>query len=265
MPFATARDGCRIFYRLEGPENAPVVMFSNSLGTDHMMWQAQSKRLKSQFRILRYDQRGHGASDVPGETYSLDQLGHDVVDLVGHLGINRLSFCGISMGGLTGQWLGVNTPELIQSLVLADTSAHFPPAQMWQDRMDAIRTGGMKAISDAVLGRFFSERFHKSCPGIVSQYRHVLENMDARGYLGCCEAIKNADMRGKLNMIGVRTLVISGEHDHSTPPERGEYIAGQIPGSKHVKFDAAHLSNVEQAVPFTTALLDHIAIEVETD
>ena len=257
MPFASTRDGTRIFYRLEGPDTAPVILFSNSLGCDHMMWQPQTKRLKSQFRIVRYDQRGHGASDVPQGRYTLDQLGQDVLDLTDHLGIKTFAFCGLSMGGLTGQWLGVHAAERIEKLVLADTSAHFPPPEMWDERMDAVRSGGLKAISDVVLGRFFSAAYHASCPAIISQFRHVLENMDAGGYLGCCEAIKAADMRSDIKAVSAPTLVISGQYDESTPPERGAFIAGEIAGAKHVVVEAAHLSNVEQAVPFTSALLEH--------
>lgn len=263
MPFSRSHDGCRIFYRLEGPEGAPVLVLSNSLGTDHMMWQPQTKRLKSQFRILRYDQRGHGASDVPGHVYTLEQLGKDVLSLADSLGIETFSFCGISMGGLTGQWLGVNAPDRLDKLILADTSAHFPPPSMWDERMTAIRTGGMAAISEAVLGRFFSQRFHAACPGIIAQFRNVLEHMDPDGYLGCCEALKTADLRDRIADIDKPTLVISGKHDQSTPPERGEFITQRIAGARHVVFDAAHLSNVEQAVPFTSALLYHLGVVTE--
>ncbi len=258
MPFAPTRDGTRIFYRLEGPADAPVLLFSNSLGTDHMMWQAQSKRLKSQFRILRYDQRGHGASDVPPGAYTLDQLGQDVLDLIDHLGLAHVSFCGLSMGGLTGQWLGLNAADRIDRLILANTSANFPPASMWDERMAAVRDGGMPAISDAVLGRFFTGGYHCQCPAIVTQYRHVLEHMSADGYLGCCAAIRPADVSQAISAITLPTLVISGEHDQSTPPERGDYIAGRIAGARHMTLNAAHLSNVEAPVPFTSALLEHL-------
>lgn len=263
MPFAKSHDGCRLFYRIEGPDSAPVLVFSNSLGADHMMWQPQTKRLKKQFRILRYDQRGHGASDVPAGSYTIEQLGQDVLALADHLDIATFSFCGISMGGLTGQWLGVHAAERLDKLVLANTSAQFPPASMWDERMTAVREGGLAAISDAVLGRFLAARFHEANPAIIAQFRNVLENMDPQGYLGCCEALKVADLRQQIASITTPTLVISGKLDESTPPERGDFIAGQIDGARHVVFDAAHLSNVEQAVPFTSALLYHLGVVTE--
>jgi 3-oxoadipate enol-lactonase / 4-carboxymuconolactone decarboxylase len=261
MPFAKLDDGCRLFYRLEGPGDAPAVIFSNSLGADHMMWQPQAEALSPLMRIVRYDQRGHGASDVPPGPYTLERLGRDVLDLADHLGLTRFSFCGLSMGGLTGQWLGVHAGERLDRLVLADTSAQFPPPSMWDERMAVIHEQGLAGIAEAVLGRFFSPGFHEARPGIVEDFRQVLLNMDSAGYLGCCEAIKPADMRDQIAAIATPTLVISGRHDQSTPPERGEFIAGRIKGSRHEVLDAAHLSNVEQAEAFTALLAGFLGVD----
>ncbi len=258
MPFVTQDDGCRIFYRAEGPVDAPAIVFSNSLGCDHLMWQAQADALKHAYRVVRYDQRGHGASDVPDGMYPLERLGADVLGIADHLGLKTFHFCGLSMGGLTGQWLGIHQGNRLISLTLADTSPHFRPAEMWNQRMDLIRDGGMKAISDMVLGRFFTGSFHASDPGTVSDFRNVLEQTNPQGYLGCSLMLKAADTLGDLNRISTRTLIISGRHDQSTPPERGEMIAAEISGAVHVVVDAAHISNAERPDDFTRALTGFI-------
>ena len=254
MPYMTQADGCRIFYRAEGPADAPAIIFSNSLGCDHLMWQPQADALKHAFRVVRYDQRGHGASDVPEGPYKLEQLGGDVIGLADHLGLKTFHFCGLSMGGITGQWLGIHHGGRLDKLILANTSPHFPPPDMWDQRMGAIRDGGMKAISDAVLGRFFSPTLHQAQPGTVSDFRSVLEQTDPQGYLGCCGMLRLADVYPELGRISTPTLVISGRHDQSTPPERGEKIAAAIKGAAHVILDAAHISNVERAADFTREL-----------
>ena len=257
MPFVSSFDNCRLFYRVEGPKDAPVVILSNSLGTDHMMWQPQAQALNGQFRVVRYDQRGHGASDAFHNAYTLGQLGRDVLAIADQLQLDRFCFCGLSMGGLTGQWLGVNAADRVERMVLADTAAHFPPAEMWQERIDTVNSSGMAALSSLTLERFFTKRFHQAQPAIISQFRHVFEHMDPAGYLGCCAALRDADMREELRQITASTLVISGEHDPSTPPERGEFICAEIAGAEHLVLDAAHISNIEQSAAFSQALIDH--------
>ncbi len=254
MPYVTQNDGCRIFYRAEGPADAPAIIFSNSLGCDHLMWQPQADALKHAFRVVRYDQRGHGASDVPEGPYTLEQLGGDVIGLAGALGLETFHFCGLSMGGITGQWLGIHHGNRLGKLVLANTSPHFPPPDMWDARIKAVSEGGMAAISGAVLDRFFSTTFHAARPGTVSDFRHVLEQTSVQGYLGCCGMLREADVYPALGRISAPTLVISGRHDQSTPPERGEKIAAAIKGASHTILDAAHISNVERAADFTRAL-----------
>lgn len=254
MPYLTQHDGCRTFYRAEGSQESPAIIFSNSLGCDHLMWQPQADALKHGFRVVRYDQRGHGASDVPGGPYTIEQLGGDVIGLADHLGLDSFHFCGLSMGGITGQWLGIHHGERLGKLILANTSPHFPPPDMWDQRMGAVRDGGMTAISDAVLDRFFSPTLHEAQPATVSDFRNVLEQTNPDGYLGCCGMLREADVYPGLGKISAPTLVISGRHDQSTPPERGEKIAAAIKGAAHVILDAAHISNVERADDFTRAL-----------
>jgi len=261
MPFLTLDDDCRIFYRTEGPSDAPAIIFSNSLGCDHLMWQAQADALKHRFRVIRYDQRGHGASDAPKGLYPLERLGQDVVGLADHLAVDRFHFCGLSMGGLTGQWLGIHQGDRLITLTLADTSPHFGPPEMWDQRMDMIREGGMKAISDMVLGRFFSESFHESNPGTVSDFRNVLEQTSPQGYLGCSAMLREIDTRKDLKTITTPTLIISGRHDQSTPPERGEMIAAEIKGAVHVVLDTAHISNAERPADFTRTLVGFLGAD----
>jgi 3-oxoadipate enol-lactonase/4-carboxymuconolactone decarboxylase len=204
--------------------------------------------------VVRYDQRGHGASDAPAGPYSLERLGRDVIAVADHLGLARFSFCGLSMGGITGQWLAVHAPQRLERLVLADTAAEFPPPSMWDERMAAIRDKGIAGIAEAVLGRFFSPAFHEAQPGVVEDFRRLLLATDPEGYLGCCAALKVADMRDRLSSITAPTLVISGRQDPSTPPERGEFLARHIVGARHQLIDAAHLSNVERPEAFTALL-----------
>lgn len=258
MPFFAADDGCRLFYRDEGPQGAPALILSNSLGTDHAMWQPQAEALSPALRVVRYDQRGHGASDAPEGAYDLDRLGRDVVQLADHLGLGRFSFCGVSMGGLTGQWLGIHAGERLDRLVLANTSAHFPPPEMWDERMALVRDKGIEGIAEMVLARFFSPTFHQASPRTVEAFRHVLVGTAPKGYLGCCQALKAADVRDGLAAIGTPTLVISGRHDQSTPPERGEFIASRIAGARHEVLEAAHISNVERAEGFTALVAEFV-------
>ncbi len=259
MPFVSSFDSCRLFYRVEGPADAPPLILSNSLGTDHMMWQPQMAALGRQFRVIRYDQRGHGASDAFHNQYTLAELGRDVLAIADVLALGKFAFCGLSMGGLTGQWLGVNAPERITGLALANTSAYFPPAEMWQERIDKVSSEGMASLSGLTLERFFTKRFHQAQPATIAQFRHVFEHMEPAGYIGCCAALRDADMRGELKRISAPTLVISGEHDPSTPPERGEFICGEIAGADHIVLDAAHVSNIEQPAAFAQALVDHFS------
>ncbi len=254
MPFITVDDGTRIFVRVEGPAGAPALILSNSLGTDHMMWQPQADAMRGSMRVVRYDQRGHGASDVPGGAYTLDRLGQDVLAIADHLGLETFTFCGLSMGGLTGQWLGINAGNRIEKLVLADTAAQFPPPEMWDERMQLIRDGGMAAVAEGILERFFTDGFRQSDPRTTETFRQVILNMTAEGYLGCSHAVRDADVREAIAGIKIPTLVITGKHDPSTPPERGDFISGKIDRAEHVVLDAAHISNIEQPAAFTSAL-----------
>lgn len=253
MPFAELKD-VRIHYELAGPATAPVLVFSNSLGTNLSMWDMQLADFSSNMRVLRYDTRGHGASSVPPGPYTFDQLGSDVVALLDFLHLDRVFFCGLSMGGMTGQWLGMHAPERVHKVVLCSTAAKIGNAETWNARIDTVRRLGMKAISAAVIERWFTERFRKQSPGVVEETKRMIEKTDVEGYAACCGALRDSDLRGSLSAIRTLTLVISGTHDPATPPADGHFLAENISGARYVELDAAHLSNIEQRERFSAEL-----------
>jgi 3-oxoadipate enol-lactonase / 4-carboxymuconolactone decarboxylase len=255
MAFMTADDGARLFYRLEGPDEAPPIILSNSLGTDHMMWQAQVEVLGHAFRVVRYDQRGHGASDAPAGPYTIERLGRDVLALADHLGLERFAFCGISMGGLTGQWLALHQPARLDRLVLAATAAHIPPRDAWEQRIATVTDKGLAGIADAVIERFFTDAFRQAAPARVHDVRRTLLATLPEGYVACCEAVRDADFRQEIARITVPTLVISGAADPATPPESGAFISEAVPGARMVVLDGAHILNIEQPEAFNRELL----------
>lgn len=243
----------RIAYSLEGQAGAPVLVLSNSLGTTRDMWQAQAV-LQREFRILRYDTRGHGESAVPAGPYTIDQLGRDVVSLLDHLEIAQAAFCGVSMGGVTGQWLGVHAPERVSRLVVANTAARVGTEQAWRDRAALVRAQGLGPIAQATPARWFTPDFIETCSDRVGALLDTLRGLSPEGYAACCEALATADLRTDISRITVPVLVVAGLHDPVTTPADADFIAGQIPGAQRVDLPASHLSNIEAAGQFNDAL-----------
>jgi 3-oxoadipate enol-lactonase/4-carboxymuconolactone decarboxylase len=258
MAFMTTDDGTRLFYRLEGPDGAPPIILSNSLGTDHMMWQPQAEALSNAFQVIRYDQRGHGASDAPSGPYTFERLGLDVLALADHLALERFSFCGLSMGGLTGQWLAIRAGARLEHLIVAATAAHLPPREAWDERIAVVREKGLAGIVDVVIERFFSQDFRRTAPATVAGFCRTLLATAPEGYVACCQAVRDADFRAEIAGIAVPTLVISGAGDPATPPERGAFIAQTVPGARFVVLEGAHIVNVEQPDAFNRELLDFL-------
>lgn len=255
MPFVTI-DNARLFYRLEGREDLPALVLSHSLGCDHGMWLPQLPDLLEHFRVLRYDTRGHGASDVPEGNYTIDQLGRDVAGLLDALKIREFAFCGLSMGGAVGQWLAVNLSGRVTALVLANTSAKFA-AELLEARRKAVLGGGIQPIADAVLGRFFSPE-NLAGPNAQS-IRSVLLGTNPAGYAGCCAALRDFNFKPLLDKISIPTLVIVGDRDASTPwAEHGKFLATGIANAQTVHLPTAHLSNLERPRAFTAALLEFL-------
>ncbi|GJG88072.1 hypothetical protein tb265_32530 [Gemmatimonadetes bacterium T265] len=255
----TVGDGCRLAYRLDGPAGAPVLLLVNSLGTTLDAWAPQAAAFAGRFRVLRYDARGHGASDVPPGAYSLDRLGRDAVELLDALGIARAHVCGLSLGGMVGQWLGARAPARVGRLVLACTAPYMGPPAGWQERIDAVLREGMGAVVDGVLGRWFTPGFRARSPGAVAPVRAMLLSAAPAGYAGCCAAIRDMDLRPTAPLVTVPVRLVAGVHDPVTPPEQAAAIARALPGGAEVvRLDAAHLANVEQPEAFARAVLDFL-------
>ena len=257
--FITCGDGCQLHYRFDGPENAPVLLLSNSLGTSMSMWDLQLSRFTEQFRVLRYDQRGHGLSDNPAGAYSMDRLGRDVLELLDALALDRVDFCGLSPGGMTGQWLGIRAPERFNRLVLANTGPFMGPPAAWDERIRLVHQGGLASLAQASAERWFTPQFLEANPRKVATFQSRLAGSSQAGYAGCCAAIRDMDMRPSLGLIRVPCLVIGGKDDPATPPEHSQMLVREIPGAKLTMLPAAHLSNVEQPDEFSDAVLDFLS------
>ncbi|MFV3128963.1 3-oxoadipate enol-lactonase [Niveispirillum sp. KHB5.9] len=253
--FVTLADGCRLHWRFDGHEGAPVLLLSNSLGTDLDMWAPQMPVLSQHFRVLRYDSRGHGASDAPAGPYSIEQLGRDVLGLIDALGLGKVRFAGLSKGGMVGQWLGAHAPDRLSHLVLCNTAAEMAPKAPWDARIALVRAQGVASIVDAVVERWFTEPFRMAHPEAIAPIAAMLRATSTEGYAACCAAVRDMDQRALLPRIPLPTLVIGGTRDPATPIAKSHELVNGIPGATLVELDAAHLSNVEQADAFTAALL----------
>jgi 3-oxoadipate enol-lactonase len=252
-----ARVHC-LFDEPPGPLRAPILVFSNSLGTNFSMWDAQIPALAARFRILRYDTRGHGQTSVTPGPYTITQLGRDVVALLDAFQIERAHFCGLSMGGAIGMWLGIFAADRIHRLALCNTGAKIGTAETWNARIEAIRAKGMAPIADSVVQRWFSPAFIASAPAKVERTRQMIIATPPEGYIANCAAIRDMDQRETITRITAPTLVIAGAKDPATPPADGRFIAERIPGARYAELDAAHLSNIEAAGPFTETLLQFL-------
>ena len=257
MPKAQV-NGIGLYYEVSGCDDGPSLLLSNSLGTSLDMWWPQMELLESRFRVVRYDSRGHGRSEAPDADYTMDQLGRDAVALMDHLGIENASVCGVSKGGMVAMWLGANAPDRIDKLVMANTSAYLGQPEAWQSRIDLIRNEGMAALVPILLERWFTAEFRERCPVDVKRIEDGLLATAAAGYAGCCAAIRDMDQRAGLASIAAATLVIGGLSDPATPPENTQFLADSIPGAQLVNLESAHLSNIERAANFNTALGDFL-------
>lgn len=259
MPMITADDGCQIYVTVEGRDDAPALMLSNSLGTNLSMWDDQAGEFAKHFRLVRYDRRGHGRSGVPQGPYSMERFGRDVINVLDALGIEKTSFCGLSMGGMVGQWLGANAPERIKKLILSNTNYYYAEKAFWNDRIKAVQEKGLAPLVEPNMQRWFTEGFRNSAPATMDRMKAMFLATKVQGYVGCCEAIAAMDFRPTNPSITAPTLVIVGSQDAATPPAAGEAIAQQIKGAKVASLDAAHISNVEQPKKYTETVLTFLA------
>ncbi len=247
-----------IWYQVDGPSEAPALLLSNSLGTTDALWDRVLASFRTRFRVIRYDTRGHGRSAVTPGPYSLATLGADAVAVLDAAGIGRAHCCGVSLGGLTGMWLGIHAPHRIDRLVLANTGALVGTAEIWNRRIAVVETEGMTAIVPSLLERWFTPEFRAGNPSTVAMFSRMLAGIPPVGYVGAAAAVRDADLREQIAAIRAPTLVVVGTRDPATPPALGELIRDRITGARLVGLDAAHLSNVEQPAAFATAVTDFL-------
>jgi 3-oxoadipate enol-lactonase len=244
---------------VEGPEEAPALVLINSLGSNLAMWEPQIEELVGPFRVVRFDLRGHGASPVPPGPYALADLGADVVALLDRLGVERAHVAGVSLGGMTAMWLGINAPERVERLVLCCTSAKLGPPEAWADRARLVREQGTQAVADAVVSRWLTPGYAARHPDLRARLRAMIAATPAEGYAGCCAAIEHMDLEPDLAAITAPTLVVAGADDPATPPDHGARIAAGIPGARMaVVPDSAHLANIQQAGEVSSLILRHL-------
>lgn len=243
MPFVH-REGARLYWRIDGHPDRPPLVLLNSLGTDHSLWDPVMPGLLRRFRVLRLDKPGHGASEARPGDYSIEQLGRDVLAAMDAAGAARAHLCGVSIGGMIAMWLAANAPQRVDRLVLSNTSAKLA-SEGFVERIRLVRSGGLAAIADTVLGRFFTAGFVARADERYHSVRTVLLQVDPEGYIGCCAALRDMDLRPLLPGITAPTLVITCRDDPSTPAAMGEAIATAIPGAQRVELSFAHIPFVE--------------------
>jgi 3-oxoadipate enol-lactonase len=252
----TLIDGVQLAYRYQPKAGRPVLMLSNSVGADMSMWQAQVGPLAEHFGILRYDTRGHGQSSSMAGAYSIDRLVCDAIELLDHLALEKVIFCGLSLGGMTGQVLSYRHPDRLESLILANTSAFSGSPSMWQQRIDKVTDEGLASLWSGIVTRWFSEDFIARETATVKAMQQMFEGTDTIGYIGCCAAIRDMDLRNIATLNHVRTLIIAGQYDLASPPELADYLLAKAKNAQLVSLPAGHLSNVECSEQFVKAIVD---------
>ena len=257
MPFAQLPD-VRLHYRIDGDASLPPLLLSKSLGASLEMWEPQMAVLAGRFRVVRYDSRGHGRSEVTRGPYTIEMLGNDARGLLDALSIPRAHFCGLSMGGMVGMWLGINAPDRVDRLVLANTGAKIGTAELWNARIDAVRKGGTAAVAAAVLARWFSQQLLEAPTPMIARLRATFEATSPEGYVASCAAVRDMDQRHLLHRIHAPTMVIAGSDDRVTTPADASFIVDEIRGARQVELQASHLSNVQAATAFTQALVQFL-------
>ena len=252
--FVTTSNGTRIAYAVSGRPWRPSLIFAHSLGSDHRMWELQAQALEEQYYIVSVDNIGHGQSDVPAGDYTVDGMAAAVLAVADAEQLSTFHYCGLSVGGITGQWLAVHHPQRLLSLTLSNTAAKVGTPELWNERIGIARSQGLGGLVDAVIARWFSPDFAERNPDRLAQARATLLATDPIGYAGVCAALRDTDLRDVVGSIELPTLVIGGTEDQSTPIEQSRWLHEQIDGSRLVELHAAHLSNLDREAEFTAAL-----------
>lgn len=255
MPFASV-NGHSCHYQYNDFGHDETIVFANSLGTNLSMWDAQVKILSQHLNILRYDMRGHGQSEL-GDNLTLDiaTLGNDVLSLLDALKLSKVYFCGLSIGGLVGQWLGINAPDRFDRIIISNTAAKIGNQAGWNSRIEQVQANGLASIVGGTGERWFTPTFREQQPETVNQILANFVKTTLSGYLACCGAVRDADFRTQLHKLTIPTLVISGSKDPVTTVADAEFLVDHIPVAQHVTLDAAHLSNVEHPEAFSNHIL----------
>lgn len=261
LSFITTGDNTRIAYRLDGPDDKPVLVLSNSIGTTMRMWDRQIPELTKHFRVLRYDTRGHGASDVPAGAYSIGRLGRDVIELLNKLEVERAHFLGLSLGGFIGQWLGIHAPERIDRLILSNTAPYLGPAEQWDEAISSIlQAEDMQETANMFLHNWFPAQMLENGTPVVEEFRSTLLAMNPEGLAGNFAVVRDTDMRRTITLIDRPTLIIAGEHDTVTAASYSEAMATAIPNAQILVLPAVHLSNIEKPAEFMKAVLEFLQV-----
>ena len=259
MPMFTASDGCALHYTFDGDSGRPILLLSNSLGSTIDMWAPQVPALTQHFRVLRYDNRGHGASDVPAGPYTMERIALDAKELIEGLEIGPVAFCGLSLGGMVGMWLGANAPQLLTRAVLANTSAYFGQPELWNQRIALIENEGMQAAAEGVVQRWLTSEFMRNDPAAAAKCLAMVAGIAPSGYVAAAVAVRDMDLREALPNIPIPVLVIAGALDPATPPVMAEAIVETVPNARLAILDAAHLSNIEKADEFNSLIMSFLA------
>lgn len=260
MSMVRMDDGIGIYVEADPESSKPPLLFSNSLGLDLHMWDPQLVPFREHFRVIRYDSRGLGKSDAPKGPYTIARLSRDALAILDHFGIARTYYCGLSKGGMIGQWLGVNAPDRLIRLALCSTAAKVGSPQIFIDRAAIVRREGMQAVVDGVITRWFTPEFLRDHADVLVPIRKTLLAHQPEGYAACCEAVAGMDESGTIKAITTPTLVLAGARDPATPPELSEYIHKQIAGSQYATIDnAGHITNIEQTAAFNKAVLGFLS------
>lgn len=260
MP-ATETDGVRIHYCLSGHEDGELLVLSNSLGSSLQMWDKVLALLETRYRLLRYDARGHGTSSVPRGPYTLDQLGCDVLNLMNEIGAERVNFCGLSLGGMTGMWLALHEPQRVNRLILANTASRIGTPEIWENRIATVRASGMDSLAVQTIGRWFTSQYQESHQDEMKQIATMIATTNLEGYCSSCAILRDADLSAQISSISVPTLVIAATHDPATPPSEGRAVAAAVRGAQYTELDASHLSAWERADEFANAVFQFLAKE----
>ena len=257
MPFADLPHA-RIHYALSGDSSLPTLVLSNSLGTNFSIWNAQVPEFEKHFRLLRYDMRGHGQSSVPPPPYSVPELAADVLALADFLAIERFHFCGLSIGGMIGMSVALQSPARLKKLVLCSTAAKIGTFESWNTRVEMVRTQGMTEIARATPPRWFTPNFQTSSPQVIAAVVRSIESLSPDGYIGGCCAVRDFDARATVSNIRTPVLVISATHDPAAPPSDGRFLADHISGASYAELNASHISIMEDPQRFSSEVVNFL-------